>query len=619
MGRHISKHTRRSGIDRRRTQPLRVAIISGVIIVFFVTGIMSSDALNLVAQTLGFRLPTPVKIELPPIEEPSAPDLSVPGIVPAELEIHPDHLFREYLGAPEDSADETLVRPEVVAAFNSLAEMYRHRQAVDDNFTVRAYRIDTGEVLGIYSLDDERSAYEESGEADWHQIDRKRTRLTKEVVEKLAAAGVPRRQITVRWGRRDQILEARERETRYIEYEVQLARYYGLSLLVTEIGTVETFNNDRLVSRVGARGRYQMMPAMLRARSINHYRLRTRAGTEIRVQEEWNPLLTMEATFIVARAYSNAVGHEIPGISAYHTGPYNIFKVYREFLTVEGDQHPEATTNVVGAYLWGLTHGYDTVRSQTTFRNYSRGYIPAIFGALRATESIPIDTTQTLLAELVRLKSGESMFLSQLLEHLDGADERLLWRVAEDQPLYERFREMNQHFDLPPALGNGSVPDDGDLFLVAATPKQDYPVQFFLPLGASAELRSREVDEIDYDRIVRFDHSTFEVRSEALTVWDQLYADLVEDVRNFGFTLENRARLAPIAEHIDELSRTDPSPFRTSLKEIVRLHERVWASNYFDMLAKVVPAASGRQRLSAQPPDQIVTDDSGAGSTPQAE
>jgi hypothetical protein len=178
---------------------------------------------------------------------------------------------------------------------------------------------------------------------------------------------------------------------------------------------------------------------------------------------------------------------------------------------------------------------------------------------------------------------------------------------------------MNQHFDLPPALGNGSVPDDGDLFLVAATPKQDYPVQFFLPLGASAELRSREVDEIDYDRIVRFDHSTFEVRSEALTVWDQLYADLVEDVRNFGFTLENRARLAPIAEHIDELSSTDPSPFRTSLKEIVRLHERVWASNYFDMLAKVVPAASGRQRLSAQPPDQIVTDDSGAGSTPQAE
>ncbi|MBT8401500.1 MAG: hypothetical protein KJO98_13560 [Rhodothermia bacterium] len=597
---NMSDHATHASARSGRSNNLRIGIVSGLIITLFTAGMMAGDAMNLVAQSLGFRLPTPVPVEMP---EPPADrnEPAAPGILPTELEIHPDRLHADYLSP---SGPESLVPADVAEAFDALAEMYRRRQAVDDNFTVRAYNIDTGEVLGVYTLESERKQFEETGEASWRQIDRKRRSLTKDVVESLVESGVPRESITVRWGRKNQILEARQRENRYIEYEVQLARYFGLSLLATEIGTVETFNNDRLVSRVGARSRYQMMPAMLRARSIHHYRLRTRGGAEIRVNEEWNPMLTMESAFIVARAYANAVGHEIPGISAYHTGPYNIFKLYREFLTAEGENF-DTRTNVVAGYLWGLTHGYEAISSRSTFKTYSRGYLPSLYGALRATETIPIDTTQTMLAELVSLKEGESMFLSQLLEKLDGADERLLWRVPEDLSLYDRFREMNPHFDIPPGPENGSVPEAGDVYLVSSAAEGREPVRFFLPLGALAELRHRNVDQIDFDSAVTFDHDRFKAPTEPATVWDRLYADLVEDVRRFGFTYENRARLTQIVDKIEALKEQNITPYRHALYEVARLHERVWASNHFDKLAKVVPAARGRQRLPVQPLDEL--------------
>ncbi len=596
----MSDHSRDRSAGDSRSYNIRIGLISGVIITLFMAGMMAGDAMNLVAQSLGFRLPTPIALEAPKTTTDTI-EPTVSGIIPKDLEIHPDQLHVDYLSP---SATGSLVPLDVADAFDSLAEMYRNRQAVDDNFTVRAYNIDTGEVLGVYTLESERKTFGETGEVSWRQIDRKRRTLTREVVESLVEAGVPQGSITVRWGRKNQILEARQRENRYIEYEVQLARYYGLSLLATEIGTVETFNDDRLVSRVGARSRYQMMPAMLRARSIHHYRLRTRGGTEMRVNEEWNPMLTMESAFIVAKAYANAVGHEIPGISAYHTGPYNIFKLYREFLTAEGDNF-DSRTNVVAGYLWGLTHGYEAISSRSTFKTYSRGYLPSLYGALRATESIPIDTTQTMLAELVSLKEGESMFLSQLLEKLDGADERLLWRVPEDLSLYDRFREMNPHFDIPPGPTNGSVPEAGDVYLISSAAKGGERVRFFLPLGALAELRHHNVSEIDFDSAITFNHITFAPPAEPVTVWDRLYADLVEDVRRFGFTYENRARLSQIVDKIESLKDQSASPYRHALYEVARLHERVWASNHFDKLAKVVPAARGRQRLPVQPLDQL--------------
>ncbi len=591
-----------------RLRQARIAVISSAIISLFTAGMMAGEAMNILAQTLGLNLTAPATEKVETRKPPADERTVVSGIVPADLDIHPDRLHHDYLLAPlHEDADARLVAPEVARSFGTLAEMYRTRQAVDDNFTVRAYNKATGEVLGVYTLDDEKTAFEETGSAQWSAIDRKRRELTRSAVEELKAAGIPREEITVRWGRRDQIIEARRREDQYIEYEVRLARYLGLSLLATEIGTVETFNDDRLVSRVGARGRYQMMPAMLRARSIHHYRLRSRGGSEIAVKEEWHPLLTMEASFVVARAYANAVGHEIPGLSAYHTGPYNIFKVYREYLLAEGE-HFDAATNVVGGYLWGLTQGYERVSSRSTFRRYSRSYVPSMYGAVRATEDIPIDTTMTMLTERVQLAHGESIFLSEILAALDGADERLTWRVDGRLSPYERFRVMNPHFDLPPALSAGAVPEKGDVYLVAVTPTGNIPVRFFLPLGAAAELRSREVRELDYDSVFRYDRSTFLTPGEA-TVWDELYDELVADVRRFGFTFENRARLSQIVDQIEEAYRYAPTHHRQTRMEIARLHERVWASSQFDKLAMLVPAARGHQRLPVQPPEQVGTVD----------
>lgn len=588
-----------------RLQGLRVAVIASAIIVALTGGLMGNQTINILAQTFGF-----VPAYEPPAPPPPEPadDPPVSGIRLSDLDIHPDRLHAGYLQANTAAADVELVPSEVAGAFKDLLSMYEYRQAVDDNFTVRAYDIESGRVLDTMVLEAERVRFSEAGGADWAIVDRKRRGLTRELVDTLVHRGLLRDDIRVRWGRRDQVREARAREANYVEHEIRLARYFGLSLLAAEIGTVETFNDDRLVSRVGARSRYQLMPAMLRARGVHHFRLRTRAGTRVDILEEWHPLITMQAAFVVARAYSNAVGHEIPGLSAYHTGPYNIFRVYREYLTSEGDRFGPST-NVVGGFLWALTTGFDRISRGTSFKGYSRGYVPTLYASLRATEDMVVDTTATVFAEQIRLREGESLFLSELLHHLDGADERVRWHPFAEGPLYERFRSLNPHFNLPPADQEGSVPAGGDVFLVATTPEEHFDVRFFLPLGATAELRSRGVEEIDYDATVRYDRNTFEITDESLNIWDQLYATLVEDVRTFGFTFENRSRLDQIVRRLEDAAAESPTLYRRTIRDVARLHERVWASSHFDRLARVVPAARGRLRLPAQPPDLVYEDD----------
>ncbi|NNE47664.1 MAG: hypothetical protein HKN37_13500 [Rhodothermales bacterium] len=582
---------------------IRIAGTAGAIVMLFTAGLMGSDALAVLAQTFGIE---PVAIKAPGAPVERTDDVPVQGIVLTDLEHHPDVLHADYF-RPADGDPSAVVPAGIAQSFRQLLTMYKFRQAVDDNFTARAYSVESGDVLKVASLEEDREQFAATGSADWQIVDRKRRRLTSTLVDDLVTEGNVRNDIRVRWGRRNQVVEARDREASYLEHEIRLASHHGLSLLATEIGTVETFNNDRLVSRVGARSRYQMMPAMLRARGVHHYRLRTRAGTNLDVREEWHPMITMQAAFVVVRAYSNAVGHEIPGLSAYHTGPYNIFRVYREYLTSEGDQFGPST-NVVTGYLWALTDGFEQVSKKSSFKNYSRGYVLTLHASLRATEEMVADTTATIFAEQIQLQPGNSLFLSELLQHLDGSDERVAWRVARDESLYERFRIMNPHFKLPPERTTGSVPEGGDVFLVATATEQKETVRFFLPLGATAELMSRGVEAIDYDATIRYDRNTFDTTQEPHTVWDELYAALVEDVRTFGFTFENRARLAQIADHMEEAAMLSPSLYRQTMRDVVRLHERVWASDHFARLARVVPAARGRQRLEAQPPS-LVTDE----------
>ena len=287
-----------------------------------------------------------------------------------QLDTHPDIVFPSWFSDPlaeekDTGADEASVRNRLVRDFRDFLALYVQRQGEDDNFTLRVVDNRTDELLEIHELnreDWENRAPDTSW--DWDPVDEQRRRQTRVLVDKYVDRGIPRKAVTVKWGRRHQVIEARMRELGYIEYEVRLAKFLGLSLLATETGTVETFNRDDLISAAGARGRYQIMPFLLRMNDIHRYRLRTSAGNSIRVYEERHPLLTMETAFTTIAGYRNAVGHEIPGLSAYHSGPGNIFMLYRTFLEQGRDFHTRES-NVMDAYTWAITDGFDKLSSSS--------------------------------------------------------------------------------------------------------------------------------------------------------------------------------------------------------------------------------------------------------------
>lgn len=506
-----------------------------------------------------------------------------------DLDLHPDLLFRPYIAGPL-LADATASSLKTIQAFRELLAQYEQRQAVDDNFTIRVTDNRTGRLLEVYEMKAERTRYERDGEAVWEEIDRKRREATRRLVDKYEQRGHRRGTISAKWGRANQVLEARRAEAAFITYEVRLARYLGLSLLATEIGTVETFNDDRLVSSAGARGRYQMMPSVLREHGIQRYELRTAAGGTVPVVEEWHPLLTMEPAFLTLRGYTNAVGHEIPGLSAYHAGPGNVFRIYRKFMDESGMFHPAAT--VVDAYVWGITDGYASVSSGSSFGSYSRGYVPSAYGSLRATENLPVDTSKTMLAERVALRAGREVYLSHLLRTLEAHRDRLaLPPDGNHQSLYLTFREMNPHIALPVAVDG--VPVRGDVRLVSTV--KGKPVRFFLPLGATEALAGERL--LDPGATFRFDHATYTDLSDR-TDADRAYEALVQDIGRFGFTPRHRSRLLALKAEFEQLAARDPSPFRRAQLKIISIHERLWTSTPWDNLAATTASARRRTQDS---------------------
>ena len=514
-----------------------------------------------------------------------------------QLDTHPDIVFPSWFSDPlaeEDAAaHEAFIRNRLVRDFRNFLALYVQRQGEDDNFTLRVVDNRTDELLEIHELN--RKDWENrtpDAPWDWALVDEQRRRQTRALVDKYVGQGIPRRAVTVKWGRRNQVLEARMRELGYIEYEVRLAKLLGLSLLATETGTVETFNRDDLVSAAGARGRYQIMPFLLRLNDIHRYRLRTTAGHTIRVYEERHPLLTMETAFTTIAGYRNAVGHEIPGLSAYHSGPGNIFMVYRTFLEKGGDFRTREST-VMDAYIWAITDGFDEL-SSSSFRTHSRGYVASAYGSLRATESLPVDKAATLQVERVQLRDGERINLSRLLELLPDAD------LAEINA-YDRFREHNPHFLLPerPESQPG-VPPRGNVQLVSRSGRT--PVRFFLPAGSIKSLFAAGFDGIDPEKTFYFGPDTYggapwsynsaSDPSDAfpVTVWDRQYDELVQEIARFGFTNENRERLAALTERFEALAREEPSFYRDMQLKIIRTHHRLWHSDVFDRLAAVVRA-----------------------------
>ncbi len=530
------------------------------------------------------------------------------SIVFAELDIHPDVLFRPYTAGPILGDEKGGVQTRMIEQFRDLLNVYVQRQGIDDNFTVRVMDSRTGEDLEVFVLEDQRRAFEDSGEVNWGRIDNLRRQETNRLVRKWVGNGVPQPNVTVRWGRANQIAEARERNSPYIEHELNLARRLGLSLLAIQIPTVETFNQDRLISSVGARSRYQMMPYILRRNGIQHYNLSTAAGGTVQVFEEWHPLLTMEPAFITLKGYINAVGHEIPGISAYHTGPGNIYTVYRSFLNEMG--RIDSETTVADAYLWAVTEGFSTVSSGTSFKTYSRGYVPSNYGALKATEDVPVDTTQTFLAERVRVRSGETVFLSDLLEVLENdaafmsVNQARVERADGPKELYNQFRDLNPHIQLPSFTPEGHVPPAGDIRLEATAGGS--PVRFFLPLGAMDALARAGRNVIDESSSFVFDRNSFgRPAPSEVTVYDRQYDELVDKAAKFGFTNANRVELLRLEDRFEELAEQNPSHYRRMQLAVIRTHAQLWRSGPWDRLAAEVSARRDVQRVAAQPPAQL--------------
>ena len=483
--------------------------------------------------------------------------------------------------------------------FHDLLDLYVNRQGVDDNFTIRVIDKRTYDVLEVHTLTDLRNRYRNGESLEWREVDRYRRRATRRLVDTYEARGIPREAIMVRWGRAHQVDAAHERKQPILEYEVNLARYLGLSLLPTEIPTVETFNQDHMVSPVGARSRYQMMPWILRRSGVQTYSLRTNAGNWIEVEEERHPLLTLEAAFSLLRGYVNAVGHEIPGISAYHTGPGNIYTVFRLFFAESNRFHDDAT--VTDAFLWALTDGYKTVREVSTFGPYSRGYVPSTYGAFMANKDRVLDPSATLRAVRVRVAPGRSIALQTLLDTLT-AEGPLDWgpAVAGDTP-YERFRDLNPHLRLPESP-DGTVPQTGNLRFVTSV--DGNAVRFFLPLEAPDRLRAAGVDVLDEDASFRFDETTY--TNPDRTVWDRRYQNLVDEIANFGFTDDHRERLLELHEKFAERAEENPTHYRRLQLDIIQTHRRIWLSAPWERLAEATARARGTQ-MPVQPPTVLET------------
>jgi hypothetical protein len=178
---------------------------------------------------------------------------------------------------------------------------------------------------------------------------------------------------------------------------------------------------------------------------------------------------------MLIRGYTNAVGHELTGLSAYHTGPFNIFKIYRLYLS---NVKPNLSKqHVVDAYLWALTNGYNVVSQSSTFKSASRAYLSSAYGAYRAVEHLPLDFSKTIQAELVTIRPGTKLALSTLLTLIQKHADDLDWGPESTDHLYENFRRLNPHLPLDPTMSDQVfVPKQSNI--VFAYQNRNTPVRF---------------------------------------------------------------------------------------------------------------------------------------------
>ncbi len=594
--------------QRRTIRRFTYIILAATLLIgggFVWTGPMHTLAVQMITENQPYFSPSqPSTAEA----EPFIPlEASIPGdaFIASDLINHPDYLHGDYISRPFVSLNKNhAINTDHLKQFRDLLNIYEQRQAEDDNFTVRVIDRRTNGLLERRTLANLRDEFMHGGDADWETIDDMRSALSSRLIGKYRRRGVPMEEIMIKWGRLDQVHLARERDKPFIEYEINLSHTLGLSLLATEIGTVETFNLDTMISTVGARGRYQMMPYMLRRFDIHTYTLWTRSGLTVEVREEWHPLLTMEPAFTIIKGYSNGVGHEIPGISAYHTGPFNIFHVYNMYLEDE-NQHFAPSSTVMDAYMWAVTEGFPEVSELTGFKHYSRSYVATAYGSFRGTENIPIDTSLTHQTERIQTVPNVPLYLSELLGAIEPIADQLNWSFASaDTSLYTRFRAFNPHFALPELSTGERIPRGGDVYLTTRNTRR--PVRFFLPVGTAQALAQRGHPFLSLEDRFQFDHDTYRILPEEITVWDRQYAELVDDIKYFGFTEENKDRLNILVQRFEKLATTHPTTYRNLQLNIIKLHQNLWRTRYWKELNGRVSAAAEKVYLADhRPPSPI--------------
>jgi len=233
--------------------------------------------------------------------------------------------------------------------------------------------------------------------------------------------------------------------------------------------------------------------------------------------------------------------------------------------------------------------------------------VPSAYGALTALDRRPLDLSASLRTVRAQLRPGTQASLASLLTVLDTTARAFDWGPAASKPTtYERFRYLNRHLDLPPATGEG-VPAAGNVQLVSTV--EGKAVRFFLPLGAPAALRAAGLDVVDPDLSFRFDSSTFTPPSPAQrTRWDRRYDALVANIRDFGFTRENRKALLELHEKFEALAEETPTRYRRRQLKIISVHRRIWLSNPWVELSDLTMQMTGRNAVPAQPPIEIPTE-----------
>jgi len=223
------------------------------------------------------------------------------------------------------------------------------------------------------------------------------------------------------------------------------------------------------------------------------------------------------------------------------------------------------------------------------------------------THSLLVDPDDTFRGELVRIRPGATVTLSQILTALEPHERRLDWGPAQGTTMYEKFRDMNPHIALPLAPGGG-VPASGDLRLSASAGNK--PIRFFLPEGAASVLRRVGLDVIG--DVETFDQRTYLLDESERTATDRAYEQLVRDAGQFGFTRTTQRRFEQIYQQLQTLAEQHPdSRYRQTQAKVARIHRSVWQTAGFrslvattETLLSVDPRVNmGREPVASAAPD----------------